>query len=98
MKTKLKKIGKLIAVTVAILFFLSLLSPYNLLHKLTEENIVHDQGIAALLNIEEIVNVNYAGSQTYIITTFDRQFVAVKKYYSLMNYKWYLYEKTREWG
>ncbi|WP_316571669.1 hypothetical protein [Neobacillus sp. YIM B06451] len=98
MKIKLKKNGKAIIGTVAILVLLSLFSPYNLLLKLTEENIVHDQGIAALLNIKEIEDVNYIGSNAYIITTFDKQFVAVKEYYSVMNYKWVLYEKTKQWG
>ncbi|WP_059173031.1 hypothetical protein [Bacillus sp. FJAT-27445] len=98
MKSKVRKNVKPIVGTVIILFLLSLFSPYNLLYKLTEDNIANDQGIAALLNTQEIEDINYVGSHTYIITTFDNQYVAVKKYYSVMNYRWSIYEKTDEWG
>jgi hypothetical protein len=98
LKSKMKIITLTVVSTTVILIFLSLFSPYNIIHKITEDNIVNDQGISKLFKAEEIEDVTYVGSRTYIISTISGEFVAVQKYYSFMNYKWFVYEKSDTWG
>ncbi|MCV9884974.1 hypothetical protein [Metabacillus halosaccharovorans] len=84
--------------TLVILLFLSIFGPYNILKKLSERNIVNDVGMKELFDEYEIEDVDYKGDNTYIIYTTDKEYVAVQEYYSLMNYKWFIYEKVNEWG
>jgi hypothetical protein len=46
----------------------------------------------------EIENITYLGNDTYMIMANNKNYIAIKKYYSVMNYRWYLYEKINEWG
>ncbi|ADU30663.1 hypothetical protein [Evansella cellulosilytica] len=45
--------------TTIILFGLSVLSPYNFLEKITEDNIVNDEGISELFDGKEIQSITY---------------------------------------
>ncbi|RLL48407.1 hypothetical protein D8M04_03865 [Oceanobacillus piezotolerans] len=84
--------------TIILMLLVSLFSPYNILKKITEDSIINDPGISILFNKDEIEDINYRGSNTYIITTSKKDYIAVQEYYSMMNYKWFVYEKADEWG
>lgn len=94
----IKIMGITFAGTVALLLIVSLFSPYNYLIKLNEDHIIDDPGIGLLFDKDEIEDVAYQGSNTYLLSTADGEFVAVQEYYSVMNYKWHIYKKTGEWG
>ncbi|AQQ53115.1 hypothetical protein [Planococcus lenghuensis] len=95
---KIKIAGIAIAGTVIVLLIFSLFSPYNFFMKINEDSIINDPGIEILFSEEEINDVSYQGSNTYTLSTSKGEFVAVQAYYSVMNYKWHVYEKTDEWG
>jgi hypothetical protein len=92
-----KIIGFTVICTFCITILLTLIVPDYIKEK-TKDSLVHNPEISQLLNGAEIENITYLGNDTYMIMANNKNYIAIKKYYSVMNYRWYLYEKINEWG
>ncbi|MFD3445895.1 hypothetical protein ACFDTO_14985 [Microbacteriaceae bacterium 4G12] len=85
-------------ITIVIMFGVSILSPYNILHRINANHILEEPGIKGEFPNEQVQSVTYKGDNTYVIKTDKHEYVAVREYFSLMNYKWKIYELKKEWG
>lgn len=94
---KMKMIGLTAVCTFFITLFFSIVVP-DFIKERTEDSIVDNPELTQLLNGAEIEKISYLGNDTYMITANNKKYIAIKDYYSMMNYKWYLYEKINEWG
>jgi hypothetical protein len=94
---KMTIIGITAVCTFCLTLFLTLIVP-DFIKERTEDSLVNNSEVSQLLKGAEIESISYVGNDTYMIIANNKKYIAMKDYYSLMNYKWYLFEKINEWG
>ena len=83
-------------IVVASIFFLSTFGPYNFFHHLNAENILEEPLLSKEFKDTTVKDVIYKGDDTYMIKTEEKDFVVMRKYFSVMNYKWVIFEYKKE--
>jgi hypothetical protein len=94
---KLKIIGLTAVCTFIITLLFTLIVP-DFIKEKTAGSLMNNPEITQLLNGAEIENITYLGNDTYKIRADNKNYIAIKEYVSVMNYRWYLFEKINEWG
>lgn len=82
-------------VTVFFMIALSIVSPHNILHRMSAESISNDSSLKGEFTNKKVESVTYKGDNTYIVKTYKEEFV-VQEYYTVMNCKWKVYELKKE--
>jgi len=80
-------------IVVASIFFLSTFGPYN---HLNAENILEEPLLSKEFKDTTVKDVIYKGDDTYMIKTEEKDFVVMRNYFSVMNYKWVIFEYKKE--
>jgi|SRR5699024_3618574 len=68
-----------------------LFGPYKPLHSLNSEAIIEDPGLSKALKDYDVESIKYKGNNTYFIDTKTKDFIAVRDYFSTMDYNWKLF-------
>jgi hypothetical protein len=92
------KIIVLTAVCTFVITLLFILIVPDFIKQKTAGSLMNNPEITQLMNGAEIENITYLGNDTYKIREDNKNYIAIKEYVSVMNYRWYLFEKINEWG
>jgi hypothetical protein len=92
------KIIVLTAVCTFVITLLFILIVPDFIKQKTAGSLMNNPEITQLMNGAEIENITYLGNDTYKIRADNKNYIAIKEYVSVMNYRWYLFEKINEWG
>jgi hypothetical protein len=92
------KIIVLTAVCTFVITLLFILIVPDFIKQKTAGSLMNNPEITQLMNGAEIENITYLGNDTYKIRADNKNDIAIKEYVSVMNYRWYLFEKINEWG
>ncbi|WP_449354704.1 hypothetical protein ACUL41_17985 [Virgibacillus natechei] len=58
------------------------------------DSILNDDQLQKILDDQQVDGVEYKGENTYVISLEEEKVVAIKEYYSFMNYNWSIYTET----
>ncbi len=85
-----------ILIVVFLLVLSTLLGPYNVFHYFNAEKILQEPLLSKEFKGLKINEVKYKGDNTYLIKTDQQDFVVIQDYFSVMNYKWRIFEFEKE--
>jgi hypothetical protein len=92
---KLKIIGLTAVCTFIITLLFTLIVP-DIIKQKTAGSLMNNSEITQLLNGAEIENITFLGNDTYKFIADNKNYIAIKEYVSVMNYRWHLFEKINE--
>jgi hypothetical protein len=94
---KLKIIGLTAVCTFVITLLFTLIIP-DFIKQKTAGSLINNPEITQLLNGAEVENITYLGNNTYKIIANNKNYIAIKDYVSVMNYRWHLFGKINDGG
>jgi hypothetical protein len=92
----LKKIVISILVVLVLFTVFNFFGPYNIFLNLNAENILEEPSLIEEFNGVKVIDVSYIGDDTYIVKTEDKDFIVRRDYFSVMNYKWKIFEYKKQ--
>ncbi|RIW28619.1 hypothetical protein D3H55_21390 [Bacillus salacetis] len=86
-----KKVLIIVIVLIGLAF--TLCGPYNILQDFNANEILQDVQLKRDFHNDPLRSAEYKGRDTYIVyTDSGDEFVVIKDYFSVMNFKWKIYE------
>ncbi|WP_349410048.1 hypothetical protein [Pseudalkalibacillus sp. SCS-8] len=82
----------IIIVGIGLFFALNLFGPYNLFAKVNAENILEEPLLENHFKGMDVQGITYQGDNTYLVKTATDEYIVIQDYFSVMNYKWKIYE------
>lgn len=79
---------------IIVIIFVLFVSPYNPVQDLNPDHILDDPTFPGYFKNSQIEKIDYRGAHTYLIETSKKDFIVIQDYYSVMNYRWLVYEKA----